>query len=270
MSTKLIEYTKTETPGQFACKISIDELFESTKEKEKFFKKLPKFLNSDYRNQQVYQVDDRFIKYNSEELIPNIRNNRQALLLILGNPASHSIIEGMFFAFEGNKKEHRFWRKILPESGIVDLSILSEKTPEEKNIERRNQIINTTYMSQFQLGLSVFYSMPSGASDKWSGVAGITKLLGKRALTKLEQEEKKRLFITIQSFVNNNGSVLVFQKNAWENLKSESDPSYNSKIVNNCGIVGKVENQKTSLICVPPTRLSGPCSRVIKKCIFTT
>ncbi len=270
MPTKLIEYANTETPGQFACKISIEELFESTKEKEKFFKKMPEFLNSDHHNHQVYQIDNKYIRYNSEELIPKSRNNKHALLLILGNPASHSIVSEMFFAFEGNKKEHRFWKNILPESGIVDLSIKGNKTHHEKNIERKNQIINSTYISQFQIGLSVFHSMPSGASDKWSGVAGINKLLGKKALTKLEQEEKKRLFTTIESFVNDNGSVLVFQKNAWENLKSKHDPSYNAKFVNKTGMIGKVKDQEASLICVPPTRLSGPCSRVISNCIFTT
>ena len=42
--------------------------------------------------------------------------------MVFGNPASHSIKEGMFFSFEGNGKEHRFWKDIMKPSGILDLS----------------------------------------------------------------------------------------------------------------------------------------------------
>ncbi len=116
METKLIEYKTTENPGQLECRIDINKLFESKNEKDKFFSKLPSFLESDPYNKIVYQVDDTHINYHTEELIPKVRDNRPALLLLLGNPASHSVVSGMFFAFEANNKEHRFWKTILKNS----------------------------------------------------------------------------------------------------------------------------------------------------------
>ena len=108
--------------------------------------------------------------------------------------------------------------------------------------------------------------MPSGASGDWSGVAGIHKLLGKKALRRLEHEEKKRILSTINEFVTEKGAVVVFQKNAWQNLKRAVDDNYDYTIVCKKGITGKVEDRKNiDLICVPPTRLSGPCSRILKE-----
>jgi hypothetical protein len=263
MKTKLIEYNTTENPGQLECRIAINELFESKNEKDRFFSKLPSFLESDPNNKIVYQVDNTHINYHTEELIPKARDNRPALLLLLGNPASHSVVSGMFFAFEANNTEHRFWKIILKNSGVLNVSISGELSPEEKNSIRRNQILESRYSSPFQIGLSVFISMPSGASDKWSGVAGIQKLIGIRALRRLEHEEKKRVTKTIDNFVTKNGAVVAFQKNAWENMKTANDPDYSREIVNKVGLTGKVDNRDINLICVPPTRLSGPCSRVL-------
>ena len=263
MNTKLIEYNTTENPGQLECRIAINQLFESKNEKENFFSKWPFFLESDLNNKIVYQVDDTYINYQTEELIPKARDNRPALLLLLGNPASHSVVSGMFFAFEANNTEHRFWKTILKNSGVLNVSISGEKSPEEKNSIRRNQILESHYSSPFHIGLSVFISMPSGASDKWSGVAGIQKLVGIKAFRKLEHEEKKRVTNAIDKFVTKNGAVVAFQKNAWENMKTANDPDYSREIVNKDGLTGKVDNKDINLICVPPTRLSGPCSRVL-------
>ena len=38
------------------------------------------------------------------QLIPAKTDKRPPLLLVLGNPATHSVESGMFFSFEGNKK----------------------------------------------------------------------------------------------------------------------------------------------------------------------
>jgi len=263
LKTKFIEYNTTENPGQLKCRIAINELFESKNEKDIFFSKLPSFLESDLYNNRVYQVDDTHINYHTEVLIPKARDNRPALLLLLGNPASRSVVSGMFFAFEANNTEHRFWKTILKNSGVLNVSISGELSPEEKNSIRRNQILESRYSSPFQIGLSVFHSMPSGASDKWSGVAGIQKSIGKKAFRKIEHEEKKRVLNTIDNFVTNNGAVIAFQKNAWENMKTANDSDYSREIVNRVGLTGKVDNRDITLICVPPTRLSGPCSRVL-------
>ena len=265
MGSKLLEYSPIkDCHGQLKCKIIINELFKSSKEKESFLGKINDFLHSDKTNEEIYTVTEKYIEYKTEQLIPDKRDNRPQLLLILGNPASHSINSGMFFASESNKSEHRFWKKILKESNIYlsddDLSL------ENKNEDRKRKILDSDYESPFQIGLTVFHSMPSGASGDWSGVAGIHKLLGKKALRRLEHEEKKRILATIDEFVTGKGAVVVFQKNAWQNLKRAVDQNYDYTTVRKKGITGKVEDRKDiDLICVPPTRLSGPCSTILKE-----
>jgi len=44
------------------------------------------------------------LSYKSEQLVPTKTDKRPSLLLVLGNPATHSVESGMFFSFEGNKK----------------------------------------------------------------------------------------------------------------------------------------------------------------------
>jgi len=56
---------------------------------------------------------NRFDKNWDDFLKSDPCNDGPPLLPVLGNPASHPVKAGMFFAFEKNKKEHRFWKNIL-------------------------------------------------------------------------------------------------------------------------------------------------------------
>ena len=54
-------------------------------------------------------------------------------------------------------------------------------------------------------------------------MAGVQKLIGVRALRKLEQEETSRVFKLAENFINSKGAVIAFQKNAWNSLRSKND-----------------------------------------------
>ncbi|OQY14262.1 MAG: hypothetical protein B6I30_00975, partial [Desulfobacteraceae bacterium 4572_187] len=58
------------------------------------------------------------------------------------------------------------------------------------------------------------------------GIAGVQKLIGAKALRRLEKEETKRVLECAKKFVTPKGSVVAFQKNAWNNLRSENDLEY--------------------------------------------
>ena len=61
----------------------------------------------------------------------------------------------------------------------------------------------------------------------------------------------------------NNKAVITFQKNA---LRSDDDPSYGIAMAKAGKLKGTLkDNLKIPLFCVPPTRLSGPCSNVLNK-----
>ena len=57
-------------------------------------------------------------------------------------------------------------------------------------------------------------------------MAGVQKLIGGRALRKLEQEESSRVFKLAEKFIIPKGAVIAFQKNAWNSLRSENDSEY--------------------------------------------
>ena len=75
------------------CKINLDELLETNEERKKFDSKWKDFLASDPLNKKIYRKKGNLLTYKSEQLI----------------------------SFEGNKKEHRFWKSILKPAGVLDL-----------------------------------------------------------------------------------------------------------------------------------------------------
>jgi hypothetical protein len=253
------------------CKINLDRLFETAKEREKFNEKWKDFIASDPDNKKVYKINGNILSYKSEQLIPTKTNQRPPLLLVLGNPATHSVESGMFFSFEGNKfegniKEHRFWKYILKPAGIFDLPFDEGQSVEKLNQQRRQALYNLDNEFPFQIGLTVIISMPSAASiKKWSGVDGIKRLIGANAMSLLEKEETKRVLECAKNFVTPKGAVIAFQKNAWNNLRSKNDPIYELKRARAGELKGTLKGSlKIPLFCVPPTRLSGPCSEVLE------
>ena len=68
--------------------------------------------------------------------------------------------------------------------------------------------------------------MPNGSGDKSSGVAGVQKLIGTKALRRLEKEEQNRVLECARKFLSPNGIAVAFQKNAWSGLKSKKDILY--------------------------------------------
>lgn len=263
---KILTYCQT-THGQIECIINISQLFRTTKELDSFKRKWPSFRDSDPHNKKIYEFNKEklTLTYKSEQLIPIKIDDKPPLLLVLGNPASHSIENGMFFSFEKDGKEHRFW-KIMRTSGVLELPIESHLSIKKQNNQRKQHLLQLKYKTPFRIGLCVFISMPSGPSKNYSGVAGIQKLIGAKAMRELEKEERKRVLECAREFLSPDGAVIAFQKNAWNGLRSENDPKYNIKLARSGELKGTlIGDSKVPLFCVPPTRLAGPCSKILRK-----
>ncbi len=131
-------------PIKLLCEIDLKKLFpaHAPKERKRFdnnWNNGEKFLKSDPCNKEIFERKKDLLKYQSEQLIPSESDDRPPLLLVLGNPASHSVKAGMFFALEKNKKEHRFWKGILENAGVLKLNQSgNNETVEEINIEKTN------------------------------------------------------------------------------------------------------------------------------------
>jgi len=265
--TNLYTYHQVDSV-KLECSINLDKLFLTERERSKFDKNWKAFLDSDSNNKKIFRLDNNRLTYSSEQLIPAKVDNRPPLLLVLGNPASHSIEAGMFFSFEKDRKEHRFWKDILKPAGILNLNYDNNLSVEDLNNSRKKQLLRLNHNSPFRIGLCVFISMPSASSGSWSGIAGVQKLIGAKAMRRLEIEESKRVLACANNFLINQGAAVAFQKNAWNSLKSDDDPEYSVNLAREGMLKGRLNGMPhIPLIGVPPTRLSGPCNKILRKCL---
>jgi len=256
-------------PGQLECSIDLTELFPTETERKSFDDKWHVFIKSDDANKNIYERKGNRLIYQSEQLVPSKKDRRPALLLVFGNPASHSVKSGMFFAFNVNGKENRLWKNILKPAGILDLPFGPTQSTEKLNIQRREHLLDLNYDSPFRIGLCVFLSMPSAPGGKWGGVAGVQRLIGARALRRLERFETGRVIECAKKFVTRNGVLVSFQKNAWNSLCSDGDPPYDINLAKAGKLRGRLKNRPDILLFgVPPTRLVGPCRKILSKMLM--
>ena len=270
MSRATLSYRQT-NPIRLLCEIDLKKLLPGPKERDRFDKNWEVFLESDPCNKQIFKLRGNKLTYHSEHLIPIKKDKRPPLLLVFGNPASHSVAAGMFFAFKDNRKENRFWKRILKPAGILSLSFDNNLPAVKLNVFRKKQLLELDYETPFRVGLCVFISMPSAPSGPYGGVAGVRKLLGVRALRRLEAEESKRITKCVKAFIDDDprGKVVTFQKNAWDGLRSNQNPEYKIGMAKDAKLVGGLKDQlKIPLLGVPPTRLVGPTKKVLSKLLY--
>ena len=263
--TKAILTYQLPNPVRMDFAVNLNALLPTLIERKNFDRKWKSFIASDDANKSIYRKKGNQLIYQSEQLIPSKKDSRPGLLLVLGNPASHSAQSGMFFAFKDNGKENRFWKSILKASGIIDLPFDPSLSTEALNKERRDRLFNLDYDSPFRIGLCVIISMPSAPGGQYGGVAGVQKLIGARAMKRLEEAERERVIQCSREFLSNDGMVVSFQKNAWNTLKSDEYPPYDINLAKAGTLIGKMKNcPRITLFGVPPTRIVGPCRDTLR------
>jgi hypothetical protein len=261
----LITYRQT-SRVKVKCSLALRGLYPTPADLRSFKDRLSRFLASDSYNQEINEVEGNRLKFESEQLIPKKTDHRPGLLMVFGNPASHSINEGMFFSFEGNGKEHRFWKDIMKPSGILDLSQDLNIPIKKRNQIRKDRLYTLDYESPFRIGLSVFVSLPSPPSRAWSGTSGIQKLFGKRALTQLQPYERQRILRAARPFLRKGGAVVTFHRDAWEGLRRDTDLRYSIHLAKEGKLIARLKGiPEIPLYGLPPTRLVGPCRKVLKE-----
>ena len=247
-------------PGIQECELNLAALYPSEHDRTRFERKWVEFLPSDPDNARIFtRTDNDTLTYLTESLIPTLQDDRPPLLLLLGNPASHSVASCMAFAFEGEGREHRFWR-VLRKTGILDFNLNDEMCQQDReclNQEMKKRVFSLKYDSPFRIGIAVYFSMPSAASaPKWSGVAGLQRLLGSKALREIALAEQERIALMLQSFMPGRGSIVAFQKNAYERLRGVEDPVYAIAKAKEGQLTGHCKfNTSIRLIGCPPTRM---------------
>jgi len=264
MNDRILTYDE-KSPGRLECRVDLSALYPSKSEFAKFKKRYHEFRKCDESTLAVYELKGNKLTYQSEQLIPTKRDRRPSLLLVFGNPASHSVQSGMFFAFKGGK-ENPFWKALLCRAGVLDFGPEARIEDEEANRRRLKRMMEVDYRSAFRMGLCVYISMPSSAGGPWSGVAGIRKLFGANPLKRLEAFETERILEVAKRFLTNDGIAVIFQRNAWEGLRSQNDPNYSIGKAREGKLRGSLKGfAKIPLLGMPPTRLIGPARDVLRR-----
>lgn len=242
--------------------LDLSKLYDTRRARDAFEDRWGQFVSATIDHECLFAKEGDQITYSTESFLPGETDSRQSVLLLLGNPASQSVRAGMCFAYEGSPgREHRFW-SALRATGWLTFRESAYRTAEEKNAGRRAALLSRNYESPFCLGLDVFFSFPSPASTpKWSGVAGLAALFGRKALAQIALAERVRISLVIRRHLNSSGAVVAFQKDAYEQLRDSSAPEYTSEGARSAQLVSlSAGGAEVLLVCAPPTRLAHSSS----------
>lgn len=208
----MIKFTKIDV-GIYRCLINLTDLYSET-ELEKFNKRWEDFFSSDTANAEVFEREGNTITYLHKSWIPSKTDSRIPVLLLFGNPAPHSVRDDIYFSYEGSGGEHRFW-KVFRELGYISID------PNPTTI--KSNFFNLNYDSPFRLGFDVIYTFPSTpCKPKWSGVAGIERLFGKKVKSQIFEAEKQRIKEVVAEFIEEKGSLVALQKDAYNSVASDT------------------------------------------------
>jgi len=164
------------------------------------------------------------LTYKSETILPLIhRRNREKILMVFGNPAIHSIKNGMFYFSSGHFRRHTMWSK-LAEAGLMktvecnseDMDLLERRKLEAD--KRRKLILDGITSEKYIIGLTTFYSFPTPVIQKYkfSNVTGVKRLFHP-IISEINQMEFNRIL----SYPFAKNATLVFvQKDTYETFNS--------------------------------------------------
>lgn len=241
------------------CELDLAALYPTPAARRAFHARFETFLHSDATHPQLFSLHADKLSYCTEVFVSPNRDDRPPLLLLLGNPASHSVAAGMCFSFEKDGLEHRFW-KLLAATGLLAFAEQAPPSagPLEKNALRRRALWELNYHSPFRVGIAVFYSLPSAASDpQWSGVLGLRRLLGARTFERVSLAEEERIAALIAKGMGSTAGIIAFQKDAYERTRSADTPAYSKDLAGRGLLLGKYKmDPRIPLAGSPPTRLA--------------
>jgi hypothetical protein len=257
----LLRFVDEVSPGIARYKLDLDELYPDGKGRARSEARWPEFVASTADHGGLFAREADSIVYRTESFLPREDDGRTPVLLVLGNPASHSVRAGMCFAFEkGHGTEHRFWQALAAAKWLSFSDALG--TPEEdgevRNARRRADLLAGRYESPFLVGIDLFFTFPSPASAPvWAGVSGLVKLFGRPAIRLIAAAERTRLAATISRYVTGQGVVVAFQRDAYEGLRDQLAPPYTLADARG----GRLQSDSAAgcpvrLFGAPPTRMA--------------
>ena len=165
------------------------------------------------------------LKYESETVLPLVDNNsKKKVLLVFGNPAIHSVKNGMFYFSRADLKRHSMWGKLSKACLIHEFK--SKKTDSlearmEEAIKHKDMIHTGKSSDRYLVGFTTFYSFPTPVEKefKFSNVSGAERIFAPIIDTIVRKEIKR-----IKSYDFFENAKLVFvQKSSYKAFQEVSN-----------------------------------------------
>jgi len=224
-----------------------------------------------------YEGGDDKLVYKTEVLTPKVaKGDRLNLLMVLGNPATHSVQSGMFFAYERRRSkqgiekwiEHRFW------TALSDCKVLTfyrdVANPTSDNIEavnkyKREHLLNGTYKSDFNIFILPYFSFPTPSSV---GVSGIKPIVGETIFAEMKRVEFYRFAEVVVS--NELKNIICFNKTAGREILRQTKFEEKGIIQNQPAYIINDPLKGTTLYYSEPTRrIHTQTGKKILKCVVS-
>ncbi len=245
---------REQSPTVFRHQMDLAQLYPNEPDRLAFEERWETFLNAVGDEKDVFEKKGDTLAYLTERLSSPSNGGRRPVLLLLGNPATHSVRAGVFFTSERGGLEHRFW-KGLRRTGWLSSPDEQISDNEKKNEARRSQLLSGDYESPFRISLDVFFTFPTPASGRpWSGVAGLKRLFGRGVVAAIADEERTRLARIIAELAAEDGAIVAFQRDAYERIGGEEANPYSRSLALRGELISnKAAGQQVKLLGAPPT-----------------
>lgn len=193
----LMEFDKIDN-GQYDVEVKLNnagiDITDIVNRIQKGIRRINEGANSE-RAKIKFDSQTMCLTYTSETLVPppkNINKNKKKLLFILGNPATHSVENVMFFYSDKNSEPHNFWGKLAKTCLLENFKL---KTREEEAEKRKCLILSGNTNHKFVIGFTTFYSLPTPTGIKrnpYCDSKGVEKLF-KKIISQVQKEEYERI-----------------------------------------------------------------------------
>jgi len=155
-----------------------------------FTREFQRIGSEDKHFRDLCSLNGTLLQYTSESLFPDKYDPRKKkVMIVLGNPATHSVAGGMFFYSRSDGNRHQFWGK-LEEAGLITKII--DDTLEEEAKVRKKLILDGETSQKYLLGLTTFYSFPTPVSGDYKDVKGVEALF-RPVISRVQRMELDRL-----------------------------------------------------------------------------
>lgn len=222
-SKKFIKHSRISN-GQYTVSIDLQKVLDpAVLNKLKInFRELTNDCDDDIGD--IYKFDDNKLCYKSETLPPPKRYvNKQKVLIVFGNPAFHSVKNGMFFFSRAKNHRHGMWGKLEKANLIKRVRINDDDLflARKYEAEERKKLISSGQSSEeYCLGLTTFFSFPTPTQGRLRDVQGVEKLFRPILKDIIIPFEIDR--ISTYSFTQN-ATLIFVQKSSYEAFKPHSN-----------------------------------------------